>query len=255
MYNVELFTNTHFLPNGHYTFSILHSVMPPQSFALLEKSLHLSFGKKELLALALTHRSAAGKAQSHKHNERLEFLGDAVLELAATEYLYSFQEKNEGELTNWRAALVNGKQLAVVARELKLGDFLFMSRGEEASGGRDKESTLANALEAVIGALYLDQGFEASREFCFRHILVRLEELLREGKHRDFKSVFQEKTQELLSVTPHYTVISESGPDHAKHFTCAVCIGDEEVARGSGPSKQEAEQAAAEAGLKSKGWR
>ncbi|MEI8230610.1 MAG: ribonuclease III [Candidatus Peregrinibacteria bacterium] len=228
--------------------------MPPQAFSLLEKSLHLSFQKKELLAQALTHRSASGKSQA-KHNERLEFLGDAVLELVATEYLYSFQEKDEGELTNWRAALVNGKQLSIVAREIKLGDYLYMSRGEEASGGRDKESTLANALEAVIGALFIDRGFDAAREFCFKHILNRLEELLREGKHRDFKSVFQEKAQEVFSITPHYTVISESGPDHAKNFTCAVCIDKEEIARGSGASKQEAEQAAAEAGLVVKGWK
>ena len=217
--------------------------------------MHISFHNKEHLAQALTHRSATGKSRIHKHNERFEFLGDAVLELVATEYLFSFQEKDEGELTNWRAALVNGKQLATVARELKLGDFLSMSRGEEASGGRDKESTLANALEAFIGALYLDQGFDASREFCFKHILVRLETLLREGKHRDFKSVFQEKSQEVLSQTPHYRVIAESGPDHAKHFTSAVCIGDEEIARGSGASKQEAEQEAAKAGLKVKGWK
>lgn len=229
--------------------------MPPQSLALLEKALHLSFRNKDILAQSLTHRSATGKAKLHKHNERMEFLGDAVLELVTTEYLFSFEGKSEGELTNWRAALVNGKQLAAVSRELKIGDFLFMSRGEEASGGRDKESTLANALEALIGAIFLDQGFEAARQFCSDHILLRLGELLKAGKHRDFKSVFQEKAQELLGMTPHYEVIAESGPDHDKQFTCAAFIGGEHVAEGSGASKQEAEQAAAEAGLKAKGWR
>lgn len=229
--------------------------MSPQPFNLLEKSIHISFRNKDVIAQALTHRSATGKSQKHKHNERFEFLGDAVLELVATEYLFSFQEKSEGELTNWRAALVNGKQLAVVARELKLGDFLFMSRGEEASGGRDKDSTLANALEAVIGAIFLDQGFETARKFCFNHILIRLDSLLREGKHRDFKSVFQEKAQELLGVTPHYKVIDERGPDHEKEFTSVVCIGSEEVAKGSGLSKQDAEQEAAKAGLRAKNWK
>ncbi|MDD5751836.1 MAG: ribonuclease III [Candidatus Peribacteraceae bacterium] len=229
--------------------------MPPQSFTLLEKAIAVSFRDKDLLARSLTHRSATGKGKTHRHNERLEFLGDAVLELVATEYLFSFEEKSEGELTNWRAALVNGKQLAAVARELKLGDFLFMSRGEEASGGRDKDSTLANALEALIGALFLDQGFDTARRFCFDHILVQLEGLLKEGKHRDFKSVFQEKSQALFGITPHYTVLAESGPDHEKEFTCAVCIGEEEIAKGSGLSKQEAEQAAAKAGLKAKNWK
>lgn len=229
--------------------------MPPQPFPLLEKAIHVSFHNKDLLAEALTHRSAVGKSRTRKHNERFEFLGDAVLELVATEHLFSFQEKSEGELTNWRAALVNGKHLAVVARELKLGDYLFLSRGEEASGGRDKESTLANALEALIGAIFLDQGFEAARQFCFQHILVRLSELLKEGKHRDDKSGFQEKAQELLGVTPHYEVVDERGPDHEKEFTCAVFIGDERIAKGSGASKQEAEQAAARAGLKAKGWK
>lgn len=243
---------------GHFTFFILHSTfrpMPPQPLGLLEKSLHLSFRNKDLLAQALTHRSFTGKAKMHKHNERMEFLGDAVLELLTTDYLFSFEGKSEGELTNWRAALVNGKQLAVVARELKLGEYLFMSRGEEASGGRDKESTLANALEALIGGIYLDQGFDAARTFCFDHILTRLEELLKAGKHRDFKSLFQEKAQELLSTTPRYEVIDERGPDHNKTFTCAVYIGEERIAEGSGQSKQEAEQAAAEAGIKKKKWK
>jgi len=229
--------------------------MSPQPFSVLEKSIHVSFRNKDLLAQALTHRSAAGKSRIQKHNERFEFLGDAVLELVATEYLFSFESKSEGELTNWRAALVNGKQLAQVARELKLGEYLFLSRGEEASGGRDKDSTLANALEALIGALFVDQGFDVARQFCFSHILVRLHELLKQGKDRDFKSLFQEKAQELLGVTPHYEVVEERGPDHEKEFTSAVFLGEEKVASGTGLSKQEAEQAAAQAGLKAKSWK
>ena len=229
--------------------------MPPQPLSLLEKSLHLSFKDKDLLAQSLTHRSATGKARLKKHNERMEFLGDAVLELVATEHLFSFENKSEGELTNWRAALVKGEHLASVAQDLKLGEYLFLSRGEEASGGRQKTSTLANALEALIGAIFLDRGFQEAKRFCDEFILIRLEKLLAQGKDRDEKSVFQERSQELFGVTPHYKVVDEHGPDHDKQFTSAVFIGEEEVARGTGNSKQRAEQAAAKAGLKEKGWK
>jgi ribonuclease-3 len=230
-------------------------VSTPASFASLERAIGVRFRDKDLLAQALTHRSAVRHGGAANHNERIEFLGDAVLELLATEHLYHVSQKPEGELTSWRSALVKGEHLASVAKELKLGDYLFMSRGEEASGGREKPSTLANALEALIGAIYLDQGFEAARSFCDAFILARLEELLAQGMHRDFKSVFQEKAQEFHNVTPHYDVIAEEGPDHDKTFTCAVFIGDERVAQGSGNSKQRAEQAAAKAALDAKGWR
>jgi ribonuclease-3 len=203
---------------------------------------------------ALTHRSSTRQSRSNGHNERMEFLGDAVLELVATEYLYRFSDKSEGELTNWRSALVKGEHLALVATEIKLGEYLFMSRGEEASGGREKASTLANALEALIGAIYIDQGFEPATAFCNDFILVRLQEILKSGDHRDDKSFFQEKSQDLFGVTPHYDVMEESGPDHDKQFISAVFIGEEKIAEGSGNSKQRAEQAAAKAGIKAKGW-
>lgn len=189
------------------------------------------------------------------HNERLEFLGDAVLELVATEYLFQYREKTEGELTSWRAALVKGEHLATVARDIKLGAYIHMSKGEEASGGRDKESTLANALEALIGAIFLDQGYEIASQFCNTFILVRLKGLLAQGKDKDEKSVFQERAQEVTGTTPHYQVLSDSGPDHDKIFICAVFIGEEQVAKGKGNSKQRAEQEAARAGLKAKGWK
>jgi ribonuclease-3 len=230
-------------------------LQPPVPFIGLEKTIAVSFRDKELLAQALTHRSAVRSARSGKHNERLEFLGDAVLELVATEFLFQTSEKPEGELTNFRAALVRGEHLASVAADLKLGEYLFLSRGEEESGGREKKSTLANALEALIGAIYLDQGFDAAKRFCRDFILVRLQSLLAAGKHRDEKSVFQEKSQELLGVTPHYVVISEAGPDHDKLFISAAFIGDEKIAEGSGNSKQRAEQDAARAALKAKAWR
>lgn len=226
----------------------------PASFTTLEKSIGVRFKNKDLLAQAITHRSATREARTRGHNERFEFLGDAVLELVATEFLFHMGNKSEGEMTNLRSALVNRENLASVAREIKLGEYLAMSRGEERSGGRDKDSTLANALEALIGAIYLDDGFEKSKDFCTNFILVRLQDVVARGKVRDEKSVFQEKAQESAGVTPHYDVVEEEGPDHEKKFTCAVFIGEEEVARGSGNSKQKAEQAAAKAGLKVKGW-
>ncbi len=228
---------------------------PSVSFVGLEKSIGVSFRDKELLAQALTHRSAVRESRTRGHNERLEFLGDAVLELAATEYLYHLSEKPEGELTNWRSALVQRDHLGRVALEMKLGDYLILSRGEEASGGRERISTLANALEALIGAIYLDRGFDVAKEFCHSFILLRLQDLLRQGKDRDEKSVFQEKSQEKFGITPHYETLEAIGPDHEKLFTCAVFIGKEQIAEGQGNSKQRAEQAAAKAGLKAKGWK
>jgi ribonuclease-3 len=222
---------------------------------LLERTIGITFKDKELLHQALTHRSAVRRSRAGGHNERLEFLGDAVLELVATEYLFQYSEKDEGELTSWRAALVKGEHLAAIAKELKLGDFLHMSRGEDASGGRAKESTIANALEALIGAIFLDQGYEPAREFCQNFILIRLRALLAQGKDKDQKSLLQEKSQELTGVTPHYEVISDDGPDHDKTFICAVFIGTDKIAQGSGNSKQKAEQDAAKEALKVKKWK
>lgn len=228
---------------------------PSPSFVALEKNIGVRFRDKDLLAQALTHRSAAREARLRGHNERFEFLGDAVLELVSTEFLFTMGNKSEGEMTNLRSALVNRENLASVAREIKIGEFLFMSRGEERSGGRDKDSTLANALEALIGAIYLDQGFSKAQDFCCDFILTRLQGLLAKGTVRDEKSLFQEKAQEIAGVTPHYDVVEEEGPDHEKMFTCAVFIGDEEVARGSGNSKQKAEQAAAKKAMQAKRWK
>jgi len=227
----------------------------PASFVLLEKTIGVHFKDKDILVQALTHRSAVRGKKIQGHNERFEFLGDAVLELVSTAFLFQFKEKSEGELTNWRAALVRGEQLAVIAEEIKLGDYLYLSRGEEASGGREKASTLANTLEALIGAIFLDQGYEVAKQFCSDFILVHLRQLIAQGKDRDEKSIFQEKAQELLSITPHYEVIEESGPDHDRQFTCAVFLDEEQVATGEGNSKQRAELAAAKNALKVKKWK
>lgn len=227
----------------------------PTSFTGLEKTTGVRFKDKEMLAQALTHRSALHEKNKHGHNERLEFLGDAVLQLITTEYLFELTDRPEGELTNWRSALVQGNHLSKVAMELKLGDYIYMSRGEEASGGRSKDSTLADTLEAFIGALYLDQGLEAAKEFVHRIILVRLKALLAEGRHKDEKSALQEVAQEKTGITPTYETINETGPDHLKVFTCAVFIGDEQIATGTGNTKQKAEQSAAKEALKVKGWK
>jgi ribonuclease III len=226
----------------------------PTSLSGLEQKTNVRFRNKELLHQALTHRSAIRERAKRGHNERLEFLGDAVLQLIATEYLFHASDKAEGELTNWRSALVQGDHLSEVAKELSFGDYLYLSRGEEASGGRSKASTLADAVEAFIGALYIDQGMDAAREFVGMFILTRLNQLIAKGKHRDEKSVFQEAAQDRTGITPTYEMLSESGPDHSKIFTCAVFIGKEKVASGQGNTKQKAEQEAARAALAAKGW-
>lgn len=227
----------------------------PTSLAGLEKTIKVSFRDKDLLCQALTHRSASGDRSGRGHNERLEFLGDAVLQLVTTEFLYQLTDKPEGELTSWRSALVQGNHLSEVAAEIKLGEYLFLSRGEEASGGRTKPSTLANALEALIGAMYIDQGFDRVKQFIASFILVRLREVLARGMHKDEKSILQEASQEKLGITPVYKTIDETGPDHEKVFTCAVFLGDEKVATGTGNTKQRAEQAAAAAALRVRGWK
>lgn len=227
----------------------------PQPFIHLEKEIGIHFKNKDTLVRALTHRSAARESREHGHNERLEFLGDAVLELVSSEFLFQFKEKDEGELTNMRAALVQGEHLARVAKECKLGDYLNMSNGEEASGGREKHSTLANAVEALIGAIFMDQGYDAAKDFCSKYILSNLPQLIAEGKTKDEKSHFQEKAQETMSITPHYEVLSESGPDHDKKFVCGLFLEEEKISEGSGTSKQRAEQDAAKNGLKVKGWK
>ena len=227
----------------------------PTSLSGLEKKIGLRFKNKDLLYQALTHRSALHERAKNGHNERLEFLGDAVLQLISTEYLFHLSDRPEGELTNWRSALVQGDHLCEVAEGLKLGEYLFLSRGEEASGGRTKHSTLANAVEALIGALFLDQGIEAARTFVHTYILTHLKQLIAKGKHRDEKSVFQERAQEKTGITPTYETLSESGPDHSKLFTCAVFIGHEKIAMGKGNTKQKAEQDAAKEALEVKGWK
>lgn len=226
------------------------------SFSELERSLKLRFKKGGLINQAFVHRSAINEAGSQKleSNERLEFLGDAVLELIVTEYLYKNYPNPEGELTNWRAALVRGEHLAEIAGRLKLGTYLQLSRGEELSGGRAKDYILANTFEALVGVIYLEKGFQAAEKMIQKIILPELESILAAHKHIDAKSRLQELAQEKKGVTPNYTVLTEEGPDHAKLFTIAANFGKEKVGTGMGPSKQKAEQDAARDALKNLQW-
>ena len=222
----------------------------------LERKLGVSFNNKKTLEQSLVHRSYINENPDFAlgHNERLEFLGDAVLELVVTEYLDRNYPNPEGELTNWRAALVNAKMLAEIAEEIGLNDFVLLSRGEAKDNGRARGYLLANALEALIGAIYYDQGLEKAAEFISRSVLPHLPKILKEGTFRDAKSKFQEEAQEKVGITPSYEVLSERGPDHAKYFKVGVYLENELVADGDGPSKQEAQQKAAENGLMAKGW-
>ncbi len=224
---------------------------------LLEKILGCAFHNQNLLTQALVHRSYLNENPSFAlaHNERLEFLGDAVLELVVTEYLYRRYPNPEGELTNWRAALVNARMLSEIALELNLNDYLYLSRGEtKDANGKARQYILANALEAVIGAIYLDQGSKAASEFINKFILAKLEAILSNQLYLDPKSRFQEVAQEKTGITPHYLVLDEHGPDHAKTFKVGLYLADELIAEGAGSSKQEAQVAAAEEGLKVKSW-
>ncbi len=223
----------------------------------LQKALGVSFADESLLRQSLVHRSYLNEHPTFPlpHNERLEFLGDAVLELVVTEHLYLTYPDPEGDLTNWRASLVNAKMLSHVAREIGLNDYLFLSKGESHDGNsKARQYILANAYEAFVGALYLDQGWDVCRKFIHETVLSRLPYILEHKLYMDPKSRFQEESQERIGTTPHYEVQSEIGPDHAKIFTVGVYIGSEKIAAGEGSSKQEAQVAAAENALEAKGW-
>ena len=217
-----------------------------------ETTLGIPFRDKSLLTRALTHRSYLNENPDlpFLDNERLEFLGDAILDFAAAEFLYQrFPEMSEGDLTSLRAAVVKGETLARFANDLGLPQFLLMSRGEDAAGGRIRAALLAGAFEALIGALYLDQGLDAARNLILRFLSAEAERAHHQRLDRDPKSMLQEMSQGALQVTPQYRLVETRGPDHAKEFTIAVIIQDREYGRGMGRSKQIAEQEAARVAL------
>lgn len=222
-----------------------------------EKLIDVTFKDKETLRQAFTHRSYLNENRGlkAKHNERLEFLGDAVLELVITDYLYhEYPTKNEGDMTSIRSALVNAQTCAEVAKNLEVNDYLLLSKGEGKDIGRARSYILANALEAIIGAIYIDQGYEKARDFIIKNIAPMTEEIVKQELWVDAKSKFQERAQDVIGVTPSYKTIKEQGPDHDKTFTVGVFIHNEMIAEGEGDSKQDAEQSAARNALKEKNW-
>ncbi|PJE51198.1 MAG: ribonuclease III [Candidatus Yanofskybacteria bacterium CG10_big_fil_rev_8_21_14_0_10_36_16] len=231
--------------------------MHEDKVADLEKNIGITFSNKDHALQALTHRSYLNENTKWHldHNERLEFLGDAVLELVVTEYLYTkYPDKPEGEMTNWRAALVNSIMLAKISSKFSLNDNVLLSRGEARDTGRARQYILANAVEALIGALYLDQGYKVCAEFINKFIISELDDILENKLYKDYKSLFQEEAQDKVGITPTYEVVDEWGPDHAKTFKVGLFLEKDKISEGEGKSKQEAQQEAAKKGLEAKGW-
>ena len=229
-----------------------------KDFGEFEKKIGYDFRNRRLLREALTHRSFLNEAKERgmAHNERLEFLGDAVLELAVTTFLYfKYPQEDEGALTAYRAGLVNANTLSEVAARLGAEDFLLLSRGEAKDAGRARQFILANAFEAIVGAIYLDGGYSAAEKFIAQFVHPLADEIVDKELWRDAKSFFQEIAQEKEGITPSYRTLSEMGPDHDKEFRVGIFLGDVFIAEGRGKSKQDAEQAAASAGLAARGWR
>lgn len=226
-------------------------------FKKLEETIGITFKNLDIYQIAFTHKSYLNENRHLKleQNERLEFLGDAVLELIVTEYLFLTYSEPEGVLTNWRSALVKKETLAEIARLLALGEYLFLGKGEESTGGREKDYLLANTFEALLGAIYLDHGYLIAKAFVETTILIKLKNILDEGLHIDSKSLFQEVAQEKTTITPNYRLIQEEGPDHSKIFTMGAYLEDKLVGEGKGGSKQSAEQAAANDALEKQGWK
>lgn len=228
-----------------------------EKYQKLEDKIGIKFHDYDLLSRAFVHKSYINEHRNEglKHNERLEFLGDAVLELAATHHLFEkYPDQDEGQMTSFRSALVKGLHLAEVATELELGQYLMLSKGEEKSGGREKKYILANVMEALIGAIYLDHNYEVAESFIEKFILTKLDHIIEVGSHIDSKSQFQELAQEKVGHTPYYQLLKDEGPDHNKIFVMGAYIDGELIAEGSGSSKQKAEESAAQNALKQKQW-
>lgn len=225
-------------------------IAPYQEFA--REKLGFEYENIDYLVTALTHRSYVNEHRKSvsEHNERLEFLGDAVLELAVTDYLYRNYDEPEGILTSWRAALVNTDSIGAAGELLGYEPLIRMSRGEKKGSARARQQILANAFEALIGSIYLERGYGDAAEFVSKHILSKLEGIVQTGSWRDPKSHLQEVSQRIDGETPIYRVLKEEGPDHDKVFTLGVFVGNKKMGEGEGPSKQYAQQQAARAALK-----
>lgn len=223
----------------------------------LQERLGVEFENEEFLRQALTHRSYINENPDFDldHNERLEFLGDAVLELITTDYLYRNYSEPEGVLTNWRSALVRSEMLAKVAEDLEMEDKLLLSKGERKDKGRGRRYIMGNAVEAIIGAIYLDQGYDKAKVFVDEYILTHLDEVLEKRLYKDPKSLFQEEAQDRMDITPTYKALEAKGPDHKKEFKVGVYLEDNLIATGKGFSKQSAQEEAAKKALEKKDWK
>ncbi len=228
-----------------------------KNFDKIERTIKFKFKNLNLLKSAFVHRSYINEHPSFEldHNERLEFLGDAVLELVVTEYLYNNFPNPEGDLTNWRASLVNAKTLASIGQELNLESALYLSKGEQKDTGKARQFILANVMESLIGAIYLDQGWDPAQKFITTFILCKLPEILEKKLYLDPKSNFQEIAQEKTGITPTYQILNEFGPDHEKTFEVGIYLKNELITRGTGSSKQEAQEDAAKKALKLPKWK
>jgi ribonuclease-3 len=226
---------------------------PKNPLEQFEKTIGIQFKNRHLIHQVFVHRSYLNEHPDFAldHNERLEFLGDAVLELIVTEHLYLTYPNPEGELTNWRSSIVKGEMLSQVANDLSMNEYLLLSKGEQKSAGKARDLILANAFEALIGAIYLDQGYAIAQTFIHQFLLIQLPVILEQRLYRDSKSLLQEWSQSKYNVTPVYNVLEESGPDHAKLFKVGVYLGEKMAGEGSGPSKQKAEQQAATMAIES----
>ncbi len=227
-------------------------------FAKFEDSIGVAFKNKSILREAFTHRSFLNetKEKGLAHNERLEFLGDAVLELVSTDFLFKkYPHEPEGVLTAYRAGLVNANILSDVALKLSLGEMLLLSKGEAKDIGKARQYILANTIEALIGAIYLDQGYDTAKDFIAKYVLCLVDEVVEKGLWQDSKSLFQEKAQDFYGITPNYKVLEEIGPDHEKMFRVGVFLDDKLMGEGEGRSKQDAEQVAAKKVLTEHEWK
>ncbi len=232
--------------------------MKEKDFAPFEQSLGITFTNKDILKHAFIHRSYINENPKSglEHNERLEFLGDAVIELVVTDYLFrNYPTNHEGDLTAYRSALVNAVIMGEVAGALGMNDYLLLSKGEQKDTGRARQTILANTYESFVGALYLDQGYDVCDTFVKQTLLVKLDDIIKNKSWKDPKSRIQEEAQDRVGVTPSYKVVAETGPDHDKNFTIGIFFGEKKIAEGKGRSKQEAEQAAAQNALEIKGWK
>lgn len=228
-----------------------------KDFTPFEQSIGYTFRDRALIERAFIHRSYINENPKSglEHNERFEFLGDAVIELVVTDDLFrAYPNAPEGELTAYRSALVNAVIIGEVARDLNMNEYLLLSRGEAKDTGRARHTILANTYESFVGALYLDQGYEPCKQFIIATLMPRLQGIIADKSWKDAKSMIQEEAQERVGLTPAYRVVAETGPDHDKHFTIGVFFGDKKIAEGKGKSKQEGEQKAALAALQVKGW-